>query len=75
MKVFILERVEKLTYNYHSEGGLVVIAKDLESAKVLVSSDEDIQSTNEEWSSAKVYDLKDENAVATYYIFPDAGCC
>lgn len=30
MKIFILELVDKLTRNYHSDGGLVIIAENIE---------------------------------------------
>ena len=69
-KVFIWSYVDNLTDNYHSGGGLVVIADNLEDAKILamekgVKFDDEIPT---------VYELKDivEDKV---YIFPDAGCC
>jgi hypothetical protein len=74
MKLFIFEEVEKLTYNYHSGGGLVVIAEDTEAAKALISTDSDITITEEEWSKVKVYELMD-NEEPAMFIFPDAGCC
>lgn len=90
MKAIILKDVQHLTGRYHEDGGLVVIAKDLERAKEMFVrneiSDEEycrlddydkyhIQPTEEEWSKAITYDLKDDNAEETYYVFPDAGCC
>lgn len=36
MRLFIWQRVDNLTYHYHPEGGLVVVAKDLERARELI---------------------------------------
>lgn len=74
MKIFILERIDQVSYSYHSEGGLVIIAKDLEQAKEIIKEDENIKPTKEEWDSAIVYELKDIEKPG-YYTFPDAGCC
>ena len=90
MKVIILNDVQHLTGRWHEGGGLVVIAKDLERAKEMFVRDEIsdekydrlddydkyyVQPTEEEWSKAIIYDLKDDNTEETYYVFPDAGCC
>ena len=39
MKVFIWERLEQATGNYHSEGGVMVVAESVERAKEMVSLD------------------------------------
>lgn len=90
MKVIILKDVQHLTGRWHGGGGLVVIAKDLERAKEMFVRDEisdeeyfrlddydkyHIQPTEKEWEKAIIYDLKDDDAEETYYVFPDAGCC
>ena len=69
-KVFIWNIVADLTNNYHSSGGLVVIADNLEDAKIL-AMEQDVKFDDE---TPTVYELKDtvEDEV---YIFPDAGCC
>jgi len=74
MKVFIFERIEKLTYNWHPEGGLVIIAADIEAAKELIKSDKEIQPTNEEWRHVEIYELK-ENVTPKFWVMQDAGCC
>ena len=74
MKIFILEEVRYLTSRYHCDGGLVIIAKDLSSAKELIKSDEYIRPSEEEWENAKIYELKQEYK-EQYFVFPDAGCC
>lgn len=38
MKVFVWQEVEELTSNYHSTGGLVVVAESLEAARALVNA-------------------------------------
>jgi hypothetical protein len=75
MKIFIIENIRgQLTNRYHDGGGLAVIAKDLEQAKEIIKVDKDILPIEEDWNNAIVYELKDCE-VATYYVFPDAGCC
>lgn len=87
MKVIILKDVVQLTANYHSGGGLVIIAKDLERAKEMFPERElpeyrwgagygdFVMPTEKEWEEAIIYDLKDDNAEETFYVFQDAGCC
>ena len=75
MKVFIFEYVEKLTGNYHEEGGLVVIAENETEARELIKTDQNIKISKEEWEEVIIYNLKDETVLSRMFIFPDAGCC
>lgn len=85
MKIYIIQRVENLTDNYHSEGGLAIVANDDEHAKFLFIEyangvrkdshyDLDVVVTDAEWQSAKVYELS-QDAEPAVFVFPDAGCC
>lgn len=77
MKVFIWTSIEKLTDNYHSEGGLVVVAKDLERAYELARN-EGVEFTTNEYSDELTPDVvynTDDSAEEKVFIFPDAGCC
>ena len=69
-KVFIWNIVADLTNNYHSSGGLVVIADNLQDAGIL-AMEKGVRFNDE---TPTVYELKDtvEDKV---YIFPNAGCC
>ena len=69
-KVFIWNNIDNLTDRYHSEGGLVVIADNLQDAGIL-AMEKGVRFNDE---TPTVYELKDtvEDKV---YIFPDAGCC
>lgn len=71
-KVFIWDYIEKLTDNYHSSGGLVVISDNLQDAKIQAM--ERGVKFSENQSPYRVLDLQEtvENEV---FIFPDAGCC
>lgn len=74
MKLFIFERVDDCGSGcYHPEGGIVVVAKDLEAAKLQV---ENIGGslTEEELNDVSVYELANNNE-EEIYVFPDAGCC
>lgn len=72
MKVFIWERVRQCSNNWHSEGGVVVIAESEERARELANSDEECDIKPEEAVSHVVNTDATEEKV---FIFPDAGCC
>ena len=71
MKIYIWKRLNNVSSNFHSDGGLVIIAESLEKAKELVSQDKYIV-INEEPDI--VLEIED-SAVPEYIVFPDAGCC
>lgn len=74
MKVFIWDYVEKLTDNYHSDGGLVVIADNEQDARIIAMERGVVFKGDEELKTYKLDDthLGMENEV---FIFPNAGCC
>jgi hypothetical protein len=76
MKVFIWERIEKLTDNYHSDGGLVVVAANLQRAVELAEAEgvEFSKGDYDELTPSNVYNT-DDSAKEKVFIFPDAGCC
>jgi hypothetical protein len=76
MKVFIWERIQKLTDNYHSDGGLVVVAANLQRAVELAEAEEVEFSKGDydELTPSNVYNT-DDSAEEKVFIFPDAGCC
>lgn len=74
MKLFILD-VAQLTSAYHSGGGLVIVARDIERAKEIIDGySKDTEPTQDEWDSATIYDLYGDYEEETYF-FPNAGCC
>lgn len=74
MKIFVFERINKCSDNYHKEGGLVVIAKDIEHAKELLKRDNSIHVTEDEWKDVESFTLTD-NVEPKFWVMPDAGCC
>ena len=74
MKVFVWERVNNATHNYHDEGGITVFAANLALARGLISQEcpaECEALTTEPDLTADV-----SNDVAErIFVFPDAGCC
>jgi len=74
MKIFILPRVEECTEEYHTEGGLVVLAKDIDKAKELIKAETQARPTEEEWASATIFDVVGEHEPA-HWIMSDTGCC
>lgn len=74
MKIFIFERLDKVSYNYHEEGGLAVVAEDVDQVKELIEKEGNIKITEEEWKNVITYELMD-NEKPRVFVFPDAGCC
>lgn len=74
MNAYIFINVEKLTSNYHSGGGLVIFARDVDHATELTRSDSNIEISDDEWSEVKVFKMADD-VPPQLFKFPDAGCC
>lgn len=78
MKAFIFKDLSQVSSNYHTEGGLVVIAKDETHVNKLISQEKyDIEITEQEWEDVQVFDLDCTHKTydAQVFVFPDAGCC
>ena len=75
MKLFIFENLFNVSPNWHPGGGAVVIAKDIEHAKLLIEEDGVLEVTDEEWKDVNIYNLSVSFKLPKIYIFPDAGCC
>lgn len=76
MKMYVFERLDKVSRNYHSEGGLVVVAKDRTQAEELIEAEGDIVITEDDWKDVVEYELKSRPKVEPIvFVFPDAGCC
>lgn len=74
MKMFIFKYIDQVSGNYHTEGGLMVVAEDKEAVQKLIENEEYIEITEEEWEQVVIYDLKNEEE-SKIFVFPDAGCC
>lgn len=70
MKIFIFEYVENLTTNYHSGGGLAVVAADRAAVERIATASGLVL----DWEEVVEYDLR-EVVEERMFIFPDAGCC
>ena len=86
MKIFIWKLLDKVSENYHSGGGLIVIAKDFDRAKELIAEKNYISIMEEEIDREEgTKSLKEvlpdltlsimDDAKEDVIIFPDAGCC
>lgn len=71
MKIFIWERLENVSDNWHREGGLVIVAETLDEAKALVANNEYIKIDK---APDYVYEISKE-ATKRFIVFPDSGCC
>ena len=74
MRLFLFKRIDQVSENYHSEGGLVIVANNLDHARAIIMDMADIEPTDEEWAEVVTFDLAADYA-PTVYVFPDAGCC
>ena len=74
-KIFIWERVDGATGNWHTEGGVVVIAESLETARDYLRG---IVQDNCEALTVEpdaTFDLANDDVEPESFIFPDSGCC
>jgi hypothetical protein len=74
MNIYIFQRISELTDNYHSGGGLVVIAESLSRVLELAGRG-GIGISSEELESVIVHKLSKKDTSEGVFIFPDAGCC
>jgi hypothetical protein len=72
--MFVFQYNAQVSENYHSGGGLMVIAKDEEHVKELFENEKYIKIEDDEWNSVVVYELKNDEE-PKIFVFPDAGCC
>lgn len=74
MKIYIFRRLDQVSDNYHSEGALLVVAKDKRELKRLVEQEKYVTISDDEMRELESYELfkKYEPKV---FVFPDAGCC
>jgi hypothetical protein len=76
MKIFILQEVQCCDSNYyHSDGGVVVIARDIEQAKKMIEKSDNTRIEDDEWEEAEIFDLKDDNVIPKIWLMVNAGCC
>ena len=73
MKIFTWERVSNATDNYHSGGGVMVVAENIEHAMAL-AEEQGVVFFSEYDSPCIEYDLLGDYE-PNVIIFPDAGCC
>lgn len=70
MKLFIWERIERATNNWHPEGAVCVVAESEEAARAAALADGAKIAPEE-----KPDYVADCSGPAYVGIFPDAGCC
>jgi hypothetical protein len=73
MKLYVIGRAAHVSDSYHEEGGIVVVAADLDAAKLLAASQPAVMLTDEEWAGAVEFTVYD--AEPQVFVFPDSGCC
>jgi len=72
VNVYIWERVEFATSNYHTEGGVVIFADSLDEARTLANAVEGCEIKETEQPNEVRPCATGEKKV---FIMPDAGCC
>jgi hypothetical protein len=73
MNIFIWERVDNMSYDYHSNGGLVVIARDLDRAREMIK--EKIRPDCEALEKQPDFVSYVQETEEKIFDFPDSGCC
>jgi len=71
MKVFVWDYISNLTDNYHSGGGLIVFAENVERAMELAIAEGVTFSESDNLVDVRIVDGGEEQV----YIMQDAGCC
>ena len=71
MKVFVWDYIDLLTNSYHSSGGLIVFAENVERAMELATMQGVTFSNSDSLVDVRIVDGGEEKV----YIMPDAGCC
>lgn len=73
MKIFVWKYLDRVSYRYHPEGGLAVVAETVTAARDLAHQDPSIQIPE---GADPDYTMDLAGAVDPLVIvFPDAGCC
>lgn len=77
MNIYIWKRLDNVTESYHHEGGLAIVARNLDHAKEVLKEriggyPEDLP--NLDVPPDAVYTLANEEETRVF-IFPDRGCC
>ena len=76
MKIFIFKKIEKCTDQHHTDGGLVIVARDIEAAKNLIKLDSNISISDDEWKYVIKYELdKNYTYMHKFFVMPNSGCC
>lgn len=74
MNTYIFKYIDQVSENYHSGGGLLIVAESKERAIELIDDESYVEVTDEEWAEAiviKTFKSEKERLIT----FPDAGCC
>ena len=77
MNIYIWKRLNNVTESYHPEGGLAIVARNLDHAKeVLKGSEVGYQENlpNLDTPPDAVYTLANDEEPGVF-VFPDQGCC
>jgi len=77
MNVFIWECLDGLTSSYHSEGGLVIVDVNLESALAAAKFHGIPAAENAQKMPRpdRIYPLANDDEMPSVIVFPNAGCC
>lgn len=72
--MYVWENVSGLTNNWHDGGGALVIAEDLEMARILLLRN-GVSESSETLTKEPDFTTSVETNEEKVFIFPDAGCC
>ena len=76
MKLFIWERVDHVTDRWHDDGGIVVVAADLDKAREEMHAHAiPVDCEAYRIDPDCVYQVADTDEPGVVAVFPNAGCC
>lgn len=83
MKLFLFPDLDKVSNRYHSNGGVVVLARSREHAEQLCAEHVDETGWESEpcpivldWTQVREWDVHQEDDEQGHvWVMPDAGCC
>ena len=74
MFMYVIERTIQVSNNFHTGGGLCIVAESPEAALVLANSTGGVEITSDDIEHSISYELLDSHDPKVY-VFPVAGCC
>lgn len=74
MHIYLFENVSKVSGMYHSEGAVMVVARNAEAVKALIAETPYVELTQDNWDCVRIFSTSSME-LPEVFIFADSGCC